>query len=281
MDYFDFIRDPARECAIIVHRGLWRTAPENSLRAIEQTIAKGYNIVEIDVRCSSDGEFFLQHDDTLERMTGLDRSIETMTSGELRGLKLRDRDGGPGNAFTDQTLADLRDVFALIRDRIFVHIDVKDRKIIQKLIVVAKEMGVERQIDFWSDLRTQADLAWIRSTITPHHLPFIGKTRLNTADAETQTELLFSLNPLICEIYFDHLDALPAFRNRCTKAGIALFVNTLDAIACADLTDTLALQNPEAVWGRLIDAGISVIQTDEPAALRAFLSSRRGSELSS
>ena len=56
---------------------------------------------------------------------------------------------------------------------------------------------------------------------------------------------------------------------------MALWVNTLDSVACAGFTDTAALADPDAVWGRLIDAGISVIQTDEAAALTSYLAARR------
>lgn len=56
---------------------------------------------------------------------------------------------------------------------------------------------------------------------------------------------------------------------------MALWVNTLDSVACAGFTDTAALLDPDAVWGRLIDAGISVIQTDEAAALKSYLAARR------
>ena len=38
--------------------------------------------------------------------------------------------------------------------------------------------------------------------------------------------------------------------------------------------DSLALQDPEAHWGRLIELGVNMIQTDSPASLIAFLDSR-------
>ena len=37
--------------------------------------------------------------------------------------------------------------------------------------------------------------------------------------------------------------------------------------------DQQALKNPAAVWGKLIDRGISVIMTDEPEALIKYLKS--------
>ncbi|MGY5778423.1 glycerophosphodiester phosphodiesterase family protein [Rhizobium sp. LEGMi135b] len=274
MDYADYIADPSRDCAIVVHRGIWRAAPENSLLAIERAISGGYDAVEIDVRCSSDGEFFLLHDDTLERTTGLAQEAEGLTLHQLASLPLRDRDGGETNRMTGETLPSLKDVFDLTRGRIFLHLDVKRRDMIPGVIACARAMGVDRQVDFWGDLKTLDDLAWIRGNVSSDIVLFMAKTRLGSVDAENQLNLLFQLNPLLCEIYFDSLDQLSARKALFVEAGVRLWVNTLDSVSCAGFTDTAALEDPAAIWGRLIDAGVSAIQTDEAEALRTYLKTR-------
>lgn len=274
MDYIDYMADPARDCAIVVHRGVWRAAPENSLLSIERAISAGYDVVEIDVRRSSDGEFFLLHDDTLERMAGLDQEPEALTLQQLSSLSLRDRDGGEANPMTGERLPSLKDVFDLTRDRIFIHLDVKHRQLIPDVIAYARAMGVDQQVDFWGDLKTGDDLAWIRANVSSQAVPFMAKTRLEAPDATSQLDLLFQLNPFLCEIYFDRLEQVAERKALFEKAGIALWVNTLDSVSCAGFTDSAALNDPQAIWGRLLDAGISAIQTDEPAALKAYLKSR-------
>ena len=274
MNYVDYIADPARDCAIVVHRGVWRDAPENSLLSIERAISAGYDVVEIDVRLSSDGEFFLLHDDTLERMTGLNQEPEALTLQQLSSLNLRDRDGGEANQTTGEKLACLKDVFDLTRDRIFTHLDVKHRHLIPDVIACARAMGVDQQVDFWGNLKTGDDLAWIRANVSPQAVPFMAKTRLEASDADSQLDLLFQLNPFLCEIYFDRLEQVAERKAVFQKAGIALWVNTLDAVSSAGFTDSAALKDPEAIWGRLIDAGISAIQTDEAGALKAYLKAR-------
>lgn len=275
MNYKNFMADPGRDCAIIAHRGIWRDAPENSLSAIEAAIAGCYDVVEIDVRRSADGELFLCHDDTLERMTGRDAAVEDLHASELATLHLRNRDGGAENPLTDQKLARLSDVFDLTRDRIFIHLDVKDRSLIPEVIAAAQAARVDQQVDFWSALRDEEDFVWIDSNIMVQGVPFIAKTRLNVPGAALQTELVFRLKPLICEIYFDSIGQLAAHKDRFAEAGISLWVNTLDDVSCAGLTDTAALKDPDAVWGRLLDAGVSAIQTDEAAALKTYLATRR------
>ena len=275
MNYKAFIADPDRNCAIVAHRGIWRDAPENSLLAIERAIAEGCDVVEIDVRKSSDGEFFLLHDASLKRMTGMDVAVEALPSSALASLQLRNRDGGAENPLTAQTLPCLRQVFELTRGRILLHLDIKDRSLIPEVVAEAQAMGVDQEVDVWAALRDAADLDWIEQHGLAQNVAFIAKTRLNVADATLQTELVFLLKPAICEIYFDHIGQVAALRGRFAEAGIALWVNTLDDVACAGMTDTAALQDPDAVWGTLLDAGVSAIQTDEAAALRTYLASRR------
>lgn len=274
MNYREFIADRNRDCGIVAHRGVWRDAPENSLLAIERAIRSGYDVVEIDVRRCADGGLFLQHDDTLERMTGLDKAVEMLSSEHLSVLRLRNRDGEDDNAFTLEKLPSLAEVFELARDRIFLHLDVKDRSIIPDVIDGAKAMGVAHQVDFWASLKTEEDLAWIRATV-PEDILFVAKTRLNVVDAANQLALLKALSPGVCEIYFDTLDQLSVVETLVRDTGMALWVNTLDSVSCAGLTDTAARADPDAVWGRLIDAGISIIQTDEASALKSYLAARR------
>lgn len=275
MNYREFIADPTRQCAVVVHRGIWRDAPENSLLAIERAIAAGHDAVEIDIRRSADGGLVLLHDDTLERMTGLHQPPEALGSAQLHSLNLRNRDGGATNAFTQEKLPSLAEVFELARNRIFLHLDVKHRAVIPEVIACATAMGVGGQVNFWASVKGPQDLAWVQQTILPHDVLFMAKTRLNVPSAEIQVETLAQLSPCVCEIYFDDLDQVEALKERFAGTGMALWVNTLDSVSCAGFTDTAALVDPDAVWGRLIDAGISVIQTDEAASLKSYLAACR------
>ncbi|PWE53659.1 glycerophosphodiester phosphodiesterase [Metarhizobium album] len=271
MNYFEYMADPHRRCAIVAHRGIWTDAPENSLLAIRRAIEAGYDVVEIDVRKTSDGEFVLLHDDTLERVAGIDTAPEQMTLKDLTGVALRNRDGGPENALTEEMLPSLRDVFELTRDRIFIHLDIKHRHVIPDVLAYAKACGVDSQVDFWADLKTEADLDWIQANVVSQGVPFIARTHLEHDTADEQVELVFRLKPFVCEASFKDLSQIERIQQRFHDAGITLWVNTLDSVASPGFTDTAALKNPDAIWGRLLRAGFSSIQTDEMAALRNYL----------
>jgi glycerophosphoryl diester phosphodiesterase len=73
----------------IAHRGgiVDNAHAENSKGSIEAAIERGYWMIEVDVRSSSDGEPLLQHDATLERFYGVKQRPEDLTWKELSALK--------------------------------------------------------------------------------------------------------------------------------------------------------------------------------------------------
>jgi glycerophosphoryl diester phosphodiesterase len=277
MSYKDFIADPNRSCAIVAHRGAWHGAPENSLAAIEKAIAVGADIVEIDVRKSADGELFLMHDDTLLRMAGIDRDAETFTMAELQAIALREDNGGEGRALTDQRIPTLKQVFETIRGRIFADLDLKDRRLFSEVAACARDMGVASSVDLKTTVMTREDLDWVRAQ-NIEGVPFMAMAYFTAGDVSERLSLLSEIKPFMCELRFDHLDTIAGNRQLFEDADMAIWFNTLDMAASGEWTDPRALIEPDAIWGRLMDAGISTIQTDEPAALRAYIEARRAAQ---
>jgi glycerophosphoryl diester phosphodiesterase len=101
------------------------------------------------------------------------------------------------------------------------------------------------------------------------------KDALEHDDWQQQVRLALELKPLICEASFRDISQVDEIKQQFHEAGINLWVNTLDSVASSGFTDSAALDNPEAVWGRLLRAGFSAIQTDEMAALRSSLDTRK------
>jgi glycerophosphoryl diester phosphodiesterase len=270
MSYADFIAQRPRSCIVVVHRGLWEAAPENSLLAVDRAIAAGHKVVEIDVRRTLDGELVLLHDETFERTADVSRNPEEMTAAEVRRLRLRNRDGGLSNLMTSEHPPTLDELFELTRGRIFLHLDVKRREVIPEVIARVQAMGVSGEVDFWGSFATTQDLAWARETIKPHRILFMPKLRLNAANAIEQIEMAIAYGTPVCEIVYETLQDIEALRERLVGTGMSIWCNTLDGVACGGFTDTAALAEPERIWGGLIGAGVSVIQTDQPRLLEDF-----------
>jgi glycerophosphoryl diester phosphodiesterase len=79
----------AQGLRLIAHRGgvVDDTRAENSAGAVEEAIARGYWMVEVDVRRSRDGEPVLHHDNTLARYYGESKRVEEMRWRELQQLR--------------------------------------------------------------------------------------------------------------------------------------------------------------------------------------------------
>lgn len=72
------------------HRGLHsedRSVPENSLEAFRLAAEAGYGI-ELDVQLSRDGQVVVFHDDTLNRVCGVDKRVDELDYDELKALRL-------------------------------------------------------------------------------------------------------------------------------------------------------------------------------------------------
>lgn len=272
--YKDYIADPARDCAIVAHRGAWRGAPENSLAAIERAITIGANIVEIDIRKSADGELFIMHDDTLLRMAGIDRDAETFTMAELQAIALREDDGGEHRAASDQRIPTLKQALEVIRGRIFADLDLKDRGLFSEVAACAREMGAASYVDLKTRLMTREELDWVRAQDI-EGVPFMAMAKF-TADGFDETMALLSeIRPFMCEMRFDRIDTISSNRQRFVDANMALWINTLDQTGSGEWRDDKALVDPDSIWGRLMDAGITVFQTDRPQELKAYIEARR------
>lgn len=74
----------------VAHRGLHtkdKSIPENSLAAFDRACENGYGI-ELDVQLSKDGQVVVFHDDTLNRVCGVDSRVDAKTLEELKSLSL-------------------------------------------------------------------------------------------------------------------------------------------------------------------------------------------------
>ena len=79
---------PYRE-TYIAHRGLFdhEKAPENSMPAFRRAVEQGYGI-ELDVQLTADGKAVVFHDESLNRVCGVDRLVRDCTYAELQQYPL-------------------------------------------------------------------------------------------------------------------------------------------------------------------------------------------------
>jgi glycerophosphoryl diester phosphodiesterase len=82
-------------------------------------------------------------------------------------------------------------------------------------------------------------------------------------------------HPVALEIVFDRWTPETAeLFAACRAKGVRIWVNTLWPELDGGLSDDLALDDPDATYGVLLDRGVTMFQTDRPEALRSYLARR-------
>jgi glycerophosphoryl diester phosphodiesterase len=147
-----FKGDTAGRPLVIAHRGgagLW---PENTLYGFERAAALGVDVIETDVRATSDGEVVVMHDEHVERTTDGAGRVGSMTLAELKRLDAGFRwtaDGGRTFPFRGQgvTVPTLREVFAALPSVRF-NIEPKqaDPPIVAPLCRLIREYGMTGKV---------------------------------------------------------------------------------------------------------------------------------------
>ena len=82
-----FMRTPAvSSFQSIAHRGGRAHAPENTMAAFRNAVAKGIDWLEFDVQMSSDGSLVVIHDETVDRTTDGTGAVRDLTLEKIRSL---------------------------------------------------------------------------------------------------------------------------------------------------------------------------------------------------
>lgn len=84
----DFLTTDSKTVLVASHRAVHHILPENSIPAVKEAIQLGIDIVEIDVKVTSDGVPVLMHDGKIDRTTNGKGNPETMTLEQLRSYHL-------------------------------------------------------------------------------------------------------------------------------------------------------------------------------------------------
>ncbi len=128
---------------VVAHRTCPLDAPENSIEGIRKAAALGADVVEVDVRLTSDGVPVLLHDPFVVRTTGvpIPLPLRLLPSRVVRRLRLR------GGAEAIPTLADALDA---LPGRLVVAVDLKDDSAADAALAEVRRQGKEDRVLFWS-----------------------------------------------------------------------------------------------------------------------------------
>jgi glycerophosphoryl diester phosphodiesterase len=156
----------------MAHRGgvVTPERPEGSLASVRAALERGYDLLELDVRESADGEAVLHHDADFRHSCGDARPVRALTVAEMRSLHYVDSEESP---------ATLEEVLALCRGRAGLMLEFKEERYSDGCLARVRRLIEEggfarRTVTISNNARPQivealGDLMWFR--IRLHRLP--------------------------------------------------------------------------------------------------------------
>jgi len=108
---------------VIAHRGDHTNAPENTIAAYKNAIKIGADFIEVDLRTTKDSQLVVMHDATINRMTGINGSIQNMTFDSLKKLEVRD---SKHPEWGNHAIPTFQEVLKLSKRRINIYLDFKN-----------------------------------------------------------------------------------------------------------------------------------------------------------
>lgn len=256
---------------VVAHRGDWRYAPENSIAAIEHSIAVGVDVVELDLQLTRDSVLIVMHDATLNRTTTGKGRVADWTLDSIRTLKLKNGCG----IRTKHTVPTLEEALLAAKGRVLVNLDKADRYF-DLVAPVLERTGTTRQIVMKGSKPADEVLALYGQYLDEViYMPVVNLDSENAA--EMMQAYISDLKPAAYELlYAQAEDTAMPLRMRDTLRGQALiWYNTLWDTVCGGHDDDLSLEDPDAAFGYLIDTlGARIIQTDRAEHLLSYLRQR-------
>lgn len=251
---------------VAAHRADWQHAPENSLQAIEQSIAMGCDVVELDIRLTADRALILMHDAALERTSNGVGDVIQRKLPYLRTLFLKDKNGN----LTTERIPTLEEALYTAKGKILVALDKYDYVVPEVQAVLART-GTSRQII----LLGFAPLADTRVSLRAllDSVQFIPGVTQQTPQRQSYIQEYTEKDlPAAFAFWYDEesspvLSLIPQVKQQ----GYRAWVNTTEPQQCAGHTDAVSLTDPAAGWGWVIDHGADIILTDRPAQLLQYL----------
>lgn len=231
---------------VIAHRGEHRSHPENTLEAIEGAIRAGADLVEMDVRRSSDGQYLLMHDATVDRMTDGKGRVSEKTWAELSSLKVADK--ARTNAVPSR-IPRLEQALDACRGRIQVYLDFKAGDPAE-VVKILKQAGMESRV--WVYDHPGGAARWRKV------LPSVRMILSPPAEACRDEE---ALRQFVSQYRPEVVDQAPSrdFVGWCRDLGVRVW------------PDIQRADERPGYWERFLGLGVDGVQTDHPAELKAWL----------
>ena len=261
----------SKSVLVASHRGDWRTFPENSLPAIRSAIDKGVDIIEIDLKMTSDSVLILMHDASIDRTTTGRGRVCDITFDSICKVSLRAGQGAP----THWKVPTLEEALLLCKGRAVVNID-QGFQFYDRIHPLLERTGMLGQ----TLIKGRLAASEVESVFSAYSENCLFMPIINFGKKH-HDEILRSYRqlptPLLAyEVCWPkYTPKVKQFMQEVIAGGSKLWVNSLWPSQNGGLCDDAAIEgDPAAVYGKLVDMGATLIQTDRPELLISYLRSR-------
>lgn len=257
---------------VVAHRGDWRYAPENSIAAIEHSIAVGVDVVELDLQLTKDSVLIVMHDGTLNRTTTGKGNVKDWPLDSIKTLKLKNGCG----IRTKHIVPTLEEALLAAKGKVLINLDKADRYF-DLVVPVLEKTGTAKQIIMKGSKPADEVLNLYGKYLDEiMYMPVVNLYRENAR--ELMEGYMADLKPCAYELVYKTDDevAYPKELRSALSGKALIWYNTLWDTLCGGHDDDLALEDPDAAFGFLIDTlGARIIQTDRAELLLKYLKSRK------
>lgn len=264
---------------VVAHRGDWRFAPENSIRAVTNALKMGVEVVEIDVQKTKDNELIVMHDKTIDRTTTGKGRVAELTLDSIRNVFLRN---GAGMS-TKHKVPTLREMMVEIKGKpLLVNID-KAWENFDLVMQITEETGTTPQVILKGNepigkLRQQygslIDKVIYMPMVWPEDYTIYSREKVITPYEYTKA-FIEDYRPKAFEVIIkDEVSSVDDALALMKKEGISIWINALWDELCANHSDDRAIDDPDTHWGWIVRKGAHIIQTDYPLQLIEYLESK-------
>lgn len=273
------LKDPNGPVMVVAHRGCHTEAPENSIAAFRRCIAVGVDVIETDVQHTKDGVLVLMHDQTLDRTTNGMGRVDSYTLAELKKFRLKMGSGGSNAPLTNETIPTFEEALAVTNGQILVDLDAKGadlKRVWADALPLLERLGMLDQITVKMTAGRDDHLMDQPILKRVNYLQRVVSTGAPLSQVVSTHQQYKPVAYTVVMLNLPYLDeGLAAVKSSQSRVWVEPFWGA----TAGGYSDKLALYDPDANWGRLLQAGANMMLTDQPEALLFYLNGKglRGS----
>ena len=261
----------SKSILVAAHRGDWRIAPENSLKALQSCIEQGFDMMELDVKMTKDGILVVMHDQTIDRTTNGKGNVSDYTLEDIRKFRLRN---GLGRV-TNNEIPTFKELMLVAKGKILINVD-KGNDHLKEVFEVLKETGTINQsiVNIGDNINYQKLNQTTKIPSDAYIMVVVNMVRPEALD------IIKSYSPMkksmIQPIF--NTDTLSNLKSLSLIAkDQRIWLNSLWPSLNGGHDDDRAVEQDqkEESWGWLVAHKPVILQSDRPEALIKYLRSKK------